>query len=193
MKKTLLLAGLLAFTMSSAMAEPPMPPVDGKCPPKFEEGKYPPPPCGKFQPPPPPRGERPDHKKADFEKKLNLTEEQKAQAKEIRQKGHEQMKPIFDKMTALKKEAKKVSSNTKLTEEQKAKKLAEIRKSTHELQKEARDIRIQNMQEFEAILTKKQKKTLEKMKKQGRKDFQKAHPKQHPWDKKPCKCNCNCQ
>ena len=65
------------------------------------------------------------------------------------------------------------------------------------LHKEARDLRFKNMQEFESILNDKQKKTLEKMKKEGRKKFQKEH-KNHPnfgheRDNNTPKCNCGCQ
>ena len=54
------------------------------------------------------------------------------------------------------------------------------------LKKQAKDLRIKNMQEFESILTDKQKKTLEKMKKEGKKNFKKHHKKRPPC---PCKEN----
>ena len=191
MKKSLILASLLAFTMSSVMAADQTPKCNCE-----KDSQRPPMEQGKFQPPPH-KGQRPDVKKADFEKKLKLTEEQKAQAKELRQKGHEQMKPIFEKMNAKKSEARKIKENTTLTEEQKAQQLGQIRKDMRALQKEARELRFKNMQEFESILTDKQKKTLEKMKKEGKKKFQKAHKKHPPFMHKhgprPEKPNCGCQ
>ena len=195
MKKSLILASLLAFTMASAIAAEQTTncPCE-KCPPRppMEQGKFQPPSAdGKFQPPPPPKGERPDNKKADFEKKLKLTDEQKAQAKAIRQKGHEEMKPIFEKMKAKKTEAKAIRENTALSEEQKSQQLGQIRKEMKALHKEARDLRFKNMQEFESILTDKQKKTLEKMKEEGKKKFQKEH-KRHPAPFGPAKGKCQC-
>ena len=47
-------------------------------------------------------------REAAFEKRLNLTEEQKAKAKEIRVKGHEKLKPVREEIKAKKQEAKMV-------------------------------------------------------------------------------------
>ena len=41
-----------------------------------------------------------------FEKRLGLTDEQKAKAKDIRIKGHEKLKPVMDEIIAKKQEAK---------------------------------------------------------------------------------------
>lgn len=185
MKKTLILAGLLAFTMSSAMAneQPPCPPPDAQGRPPMEQGK--------FQPPPPDH-KKMDAKRAEFENKLKLTDEQKAKAKEIRLKGHEEMKPIMDKLQEKRKEAQAIKASKTEPQAQEAQ-LAKIREEVKVLKKQARDLRIKNMQEFEAILTPKQKKTLEKMKKEGRKNFKKHHPKRPPCppcpaQPKPCDC-----
>ena len=75
MKKTLILASLLAFTMTSAFANEPTKSisVDGKRPP-IER---------KYQGQPKFDKEKMIQKQAEFEAKLKLTDEQKAQAKEI--------------------------------------------------------------------------------------------------------------
>lgn len=174
MKKSFILASLLAFTMSAAIAnaEPPCPP-DGDFKPPMHKGKM---------MPPPPDAKKMEAKRAEFENKLQLTEEQKAQAKEIRLKGHEEMKPIMEQMKAKKTQIDAVLSSN-VSEEEKAQKIAPIKEEMKGLKKQARDLRIKNMQEFESILTAKQKKTLEKMKQEGRKNFKKQHP-QCP----TCKC-----
>ena len=51
----------------------------------------------KFKGQPPSKAEM-EAKKAEFEKRLNLTEEQKVQIEKNKQKDKETMKPIFDKM-----------------------------------------------------------------------------------------------
>ena len=89
MKKVLILAALVAFTSAAVMAEEAVTTPDCPKPPcKVKLDKMP-----------------PKHK-VDFDKKLKLTDEQKAQAKELRQKGHEQMKPIMDQSIAKRKELK---------------------------------------------------------------------------------------
>ena len=54
-------------------------------------------------------------------------------------------------------------------------KLNQIRAELKDLQKQAHELRMKNMQDFESILTKKQKRELEKMKKEGREQFEKNH------------------
>ena len=176
MKKTLILASLLAFTMSSAFANEPTKAISA-------EGKRPPI-ERKYQGPPKFDKEKMAQKQAEFEAKLNLTDEQKAQAKEIRLKGHEEMKPIFEQMQAKKLEIDTVKANGSLTVDEQKAQLKCLFEDMGVLKKQARDLRIKNMQEFEAILTDKQKKTLEKMKQEGKKNFKKHHQKRHQC---PCK------
>ena len=181
MKKTLVLASLLVFTMSAAFAntDTPKVPFDKKRPPIERKMQQQP----KFD------KEKMAKKQAEFEAKLNLTEEQKAQAKEIRLKGHEEMKPIFEKMKAKKLEIDAVKANESITVGEQKAQLNKLFTEMKDLKKQARDLRIKNMQEFESILTDKQKKTLEKMKQEGKKNFKKHHPKRPPC---PKKCDCNC-
>ena len=158
MKKVLILAALVAFTSTAVMAEEAVTKPDCPKPPcKVKLDKMP-----------------PKHK-VDFDKKLKLTDEQKAQAKELRQKGHEQMKPIMDQSMAKRKELKAAIDANK-----DYKTIETLKNEIRELDKQAHEIRKQNMKDFESILTKKQKKELEKIKKEGRKKFEQEHKNMPP-------------
>ena len=111
-----------------------------------------------------------------FEKRLKLTDEQKAQAKELRQKAHEQMKPIMEKMKEKRQEIEAVK-RSRMAVEMQQEKIAELQKEIGALKRAAHELRMQNMKDFEAILTKKQLKELKKMKEEGRKNFEKNHKK----------------
>ena len=169
MKKTLILASLVAFaTMTSVNAEEVKTPavvqpvaIEKQCP-RVEVQKA-------FK-------KQGMHKK--FEDRLNLTEEQKAQAKELRQKGHEEMKPIMEQIKNKKQEANAVRLSRIAVEEQEAR-LDKINKELKALHKEAQNLRVKNMKEFENILTKDQKKELVKIKKEGRKKFEKEHKRKY--------------
>ena len=58
-------------------------------------------------------------------------------------------------------------------------KLAAIDKELQALEKKANEIRRQNMKDFEAILTREQKKILKQMKKDGKKNFEHEPPRMH--------------
>ena len=120
---------------------------------------------------------------AAFEKKLGLTEVQKLKARELRKAGHEKMKPVMEEIKVKKQEAEMVR-NSKLTVQVQEEKLTAIDKDLAVLQKQAQEIRKQNMKEFESILTKEQKKTLKNMKKEGRKNFDRNRKELPP---PPCK------
>ena len=128
-------------------------------------------PCDKMHTPP--MG-HPD--KAAFEKRLKLTDEQKAQAKEIHKKGFEKIKPIMDKIE-LKKEEIEAVKRSSLAPEVQAKRIVSLRKDIRELKHQAREVQMKNMKEFEAILTDSQKEELKKIKEEGRKKFEKEHKK----------------
>ena len=56
-----------------------------------------------------------------------------------------------------------------------------MHKEIRALKRAAHELRMQNMKDFEGILTKKQLKELKKMKEEGRKKFEKQHKKNgHP-------------
>ncbi len=85
MKKTLILASLLVFAASTTVFAQEAAVPTQKPQPKCE--------CKR-----PPKGPDFAKRNAEFEQRLKLTDEQKAQAKELRQKSFEQMKPIFEKI-----------------------------------------------------------------------------------------------
>ena len=116
-----------------------------------------------------------EQKKAEFDKKLGLTDEQKTKAEQIRKDGFEKMKPVMDQIKAKKDEIRTIRENGALTQAEAKAKIDVLHKDIMDLKAQAKEIRKQNMQEFEAILTDKQKKTLEKMKQEGRKEFAKNH------------------
>ena len=157
MKKTLILAGILALALSSQCYA-----ANSSVPTKASVPRSK---CCEKQPPlsmqRPPKG--PDFKKAEFEKRLKLTDAQKAKAKAIREKGHEQMKPIMEQIRIKHEEIRNVRMATNLKAEEKTVKIDKL----------------------EAILTKKQLKELQKMKEEGRKNFDKNFKKQHGNELKP--------
>ncbi len=118
-------------------------------------------------------------REAAFDKRLGLTEEQKIKAKEIRIKGHEKLKPIFDQIKAKKQEIEVVKM-TRIAKQFQDEKIAKINKEIKVLQKKAHDIRKENMKEFESILTRAQKRTLKQMKKEGRQRYHANHPCHKP-------------
>ena len=178
MKKTLILASVIAFTISysafAATTATTAETTENKAPAAVEAQQQP-----QMHKPP----KRPDFQKKheEFEKRLKLTDKQKEQAKELRLKGHEQMKPIMEQIKAKHQEAEMVR-RSKIAPQMQQEKLETINMELKELRKQAHDIRMQNMKDFEAILTKKQLKELEKMKQEGRERFDKAHRhhKGHP-------------
>lgn len=162
MKKLLLLAGVVAISCSvPVFADEAVQTISpGPCP--IERCQKPGPEFAR-----PERIHRPpcfDVKK--FEDELNLTDKQKEQAKAIREKQMEAVKPIFEQLKQKEKEA-------------------------WELRHQLRELRIQNKKEFEAILTDKQLKKLETLKQERRYGFAKRH-KAGMHKRPPVKCECNC-
>lgn len=178
-KKSLILAVLFAFTLTGAIAVDKTATVPAKKVTERAQTVLPERPDGpEFDVPPPPPCPK---AKADFEKRLKLTEEQKKLAKQLRMKGHEEMKPIIEKMRELRLE-KEAVLKSRMAGAMQQEKIAEINAKIKDLRKQAHELRVKNMKEFEAILTDKQKKELKKMKEEGRKNFEKS--------KKKCKCPC---
>ena len=108
---------------------------------------------------------------AAFEKRLGLTEAQKAKARELRMKGHEKLKPVLDEINNKKQEAKMVKLS-RIAVWAQEEKLAKLDKEIASLEKKANQIRRANMKEFESILTKDQRKILKQMKKEGRQRYE---------------------
>ncbi len=120
-------------------------------------------------------------REAAFEQKLGLTDEQKEQARELRLQGHQKMRPIMEQLRSKKQEAVMIK-RSRMAVQMQEEKLAVIDKEIKDLEKQANEIRKQNMKDFESILTKDQKKILKQMKKEGRKNFEKERRCPHP----PC-------
>lgn len=170
MKKTLILASLVVFAAAvPCLAEETATVESAKTPATVQR----PAPQDMQRPP-----KGPDFKKAEFEKRLKLTDEQKAKAKEIRMKGHEAMKPVMEKIKEKRQEIQAVKLS-KISVEAQKEKIDALGKELRELRKQAHELRMKNMQEFESILTKKQLKELKKMKEEGRQKFEKEFKKQH--------------
>ena len=112
---------------------------------------------------------------AAFERRLNLTEVQKLKAKQLRQKGHEKLKPIMDEINSKKQEAEMVR-RSRMAVSMQEEKLSEIDTELAVLEKKAKEIRKANMKEFESILTRQQRKILKEMKKEGRDRYRATHP-----------------
>ena len=109
-----------------------------------------------------------------FEQRLNLTEEQIQKSKELRLESRKKMKPVIKKIKACEQEMQTVKASN-LTEEEKTKKLNKLESDMKSLRKQAHDIKVENMKNFENILTKEQKKTLKEMRQKGKKNFNKQH------------------
>ncbi|MCM1265304.1 MAG: Spy/CpxP family protein refolding chaperone [Candidatus Gastranaerophilales bacterium] len=132
--------------------------------------------------------QKPDHRppappKVNIEEKLKLTPEQKEQAKELRMNTREQMRPIIEAIKTKQEQKEIIKHNKSLTAEAQCEQVEKLNKQINELKKQARDLRLKNEKDFEAILTPKQKAQLDKIKADARKDMMKKHkqcpPKLH--------------
>ena len=143
-----------------------------------------PPPAHEFGAPPmkhhPPRhfeGKRPSPeemqaKKAEFEKRLKLTDEQKEQIELQKQQDREKIKPIINDIHIKKQEFKTILEDESLSQADKDKKLKELKDGLRELKGQAEELRKENMNNFESILTDKQKKEFSKIKEEQKKEME---------------------
>ena len=118
--------------------------------------------------------------KQRFEQRLNLTDKQKEKARAIHQKGRAQMKPIITQIQEKRNEIEAVKLS-RMAEKMQQERIAELLQEIKDLEKKAREIRKANSQEFEKILTKKQKNELAQMKAEGRARYEKNHPPRPPF------------
>ena len=118
-----------------------------------------------------------------FDQRLGLTEEQKQQAKTIRMQGREKIKPLMEEIKA-KESAKELVRKSSLDEKKREEKLNSLNSDLKTLHKRAHDIRVENMKEFENILTVEQRKTLKEMKQEGRQEFNKHRMPPKPPEEK---------
>ena len=110
--------------------------------------------------PPPPKFCH-HHPKPD----LNLTDKQKEKADKIREESRKKIKPIRNEIHNLKNEIWEIKENDALNMEEQHEKIAPLMQKIEKLRNEADNIRQEDMKQFEKILTKEQKKTLEEFKK----------------------------
>ena len=118
--------------------------------------------------------------KKRFEERLNLSEKQKEKARIIHLQGREQIKPIMMQIDLKRQEIETVKLS-RIAEKMQQEKITQLLAEIKELEKKAHDIRKQNSQEFEKILTKKQKTELEQMKAEGRARFEREHHPRPPF------------
>lgn len=180
MKKTLIMASLLVFAAASNAFAVETVPAKEVVPAQKTQCN-----CQRPQ-------KGPDFQKrhVEFEKRLKLTDEQKAKAKELRQKGFEEMKPVMDKIKEKRQEIEAVKLSRMAVQAQNEK-IEQLKQEIGALKKEMHRIRMENMKKFEALLTKSQLKELKKMKEEGRKKFDKEFKKQHHPKFGP-RPGCNC-
>ena len=152
MKKILVL--LFAVFLSSTLAQARIPEDNIKCPPI---------------PPRMTEQERIQRERA-FEQRLGLTEEQIQKSKNLRLEGREKIKPVIDQIKSREQEVEMVKKSN-LSEEERDAKLNSLNSDLKTLRKQAHDIRVENMKNFEEILTTEQKRTLKEMKQEGRQKF----------------------
>ena len=136
-----------------------------------------PPKCHHMVPPPGAKMEKPDFaaKKAEFEKRLKLTDEQKAQIKANKEKDRETMKPLFEQIKVKHEKFREIDADKTLSAEAKEKQKQELKKEIKTLKTQADTLRKDNMKKFESLLTEKQKKEFEKIKKEQKKEMEKRH------------------
>lgn len=164
MKKTLLLAAIIALGSSMVYANPKAP----------NDGGFPPPPPCASAPKDMVKGPKCDRPpKIDIEKKLKLTEEQKAKAKALRAETREQMRPVMEAIRTKTEQKEIIKNNKNMTAEAQCEQVEKLNKQISELRKQARDLRLKNERDFESILTQKQKKTLDKIKADAKKNMAK--------------------
>ena len=148
MKKLLILAGVIAITCSTQV---------------FAQEN-----CTQDQQPPCPiEARKPQCGLKRFEDELKLTDKQKEQAKQIREKQMEAAKPLFEELKAKELEAQA------------------LRAKLH-------DLRLEGKKEFEAILTDKQLKKLQEIKAAKKQEFARRHRGEfHKRPPMPPQCKCD--
>lgn len=125
-------------------------------------------------------------KKLEFEKRLNLTEEQKQQIAENQKQDIEKMKPVFEEMKAKRHAMRTIDFDATLSAEQKQEKKEELRTEIKTLKETADNYRAENMKKFESILDDKQKKEFKKIQEEQKKEMEKRREEYHlPVQPKP--------
>ena len=166
MKKTLILAAIIALTMTStAYAGNATTAAKAQTPAKN----------GQMMPPPPKdfRGGKDKHR-AEFEKRLNLTEAQKAKIEKNRKADMAKLKPIKEQIRAKKEAKHEIIKKYEETNPD----LIKLNKEIKALKDQEHKIMEANRKSFESLLTKEQKAELAKMQAE-RKKFKGDRPLHH--------------
>ncbi len=111
-------------------------------------------------------------KKAEFEKRLNLTEDQKRQIEENRKEDHEKIKPIFEQVKNKKIELRRIKRDNSISPKNKDKKIKKLKSEIKMLNEKADEYRQENMKKFESILTEEQKQEFAKIKEEQKKEME---------------------
>ena len=189
-KKIILSISALVFAVSASSVfaapcplgktQPPPPPVD-------EAFGPPPPQSGPFKMSPQcmeKMKKEHEKRKAEFDKRLKLTDEQKATIEKNRVADREKMKPVFEEIKAKKIKLQEVYSSS-LAQIEKDKQIVALKAELKVLKTKAHALREENMKNFEAVLTPVQKTEFEKMKKEHRAEMDKKMKK---FKKQGCPC-----
>lgn len=162
MKKTLILMTILALSTTTVFAgNTTTKTTDKQAPAQFEK----PNPMG---PPPEFRGK--DFRKAEFEKRLNLTEKQKTQINKNREADRKQIQPIMEKIRQKEMAKREIIKKYESTDPD----LIKLNKEINNLRAQKHKIMEKNRKSFESLLTTQQKAELQKMKEER---LKMAHPK----------------
>lgn len=113
---------------------------------------------------------------------LNLSDKQKAKADKIREASRQKIKPIRREIHDLKNQIWEIKENDNLTKEQKHEQMKPLMEKIHKLRQQANKIRQEDMKNFESILTKTQKETLENFKKEHKPPQRPERPMPHEED-----------
>lgn len=111
-------------------------------------------------------------RRMELKNELNLTEEQAAKAKQLREQSREKMKPYFDQIKTERSKLKQMRESNASQEE-----LAKQREKVADLMKKAKEIHKQNLESFESILTSEQKAKFEANRKKRMEEMKNKHPK----------------
>lgn len=161
MKKALILTAILALTTTTVLAS--------EAPATTDKAKCKAPCAGQM----PPRGMHHKRPPMNFEKRLNLTDAQKAKIEKQREKDKAKMEPIRKQI----KEKQKAKFEIIKKYEEKDADLIKLNNEIKVLKAQEHKIMEENRKAFESVLTKEQKAELEKIKAE--------HNKKFPCNKKP--------
>ena len=188
---SLLTMVLVGFAVNSAYAACPL--TDKPCPAQAAGDEY--------APPSPPWATAKDiekmkkcheKRKAEFDSRLKLTEEQKRCCEQGRMEARKQMKPIFEQMRAKKCQMQQILESS-LSEAEKQQQVSALRAEIKCLKEQANKIREDNMKAFECSLNPEQKKELEKIKQEHKEKFKKMHKKFKGYGACPQRVGCPSQ